>query len=624
MCGIAGLHSSRGEPQSVAVVEAMCALLRHRGPDDHGLWAAGPVALGHRRLSILDLSTRGRNPLANEDGTVQLVFNGEIYNFRELRRELAARGHRLHSDTDCETVVHLYEELGSSCVERLEGMFAFALWDARRQRLLLARDRYGIKPLYYVSIGTTLAFASEIKAFLAVPGFAAGLDAAALAEHLTFQNTFGEETLFSGVRLLAPAHRLVCEDGEVRRERYWEMAPAAAAEEDVEPWTAALREAFERAVGRQLVADVPLGSYLSGGMDTGAIVAVATRTLPGMHTFTCGFEVPPQAAGAEFAFDERQASFAAADALGTVHHELTLGPEAMASALPHVVWHLDEPRVGISYQVLYTAEMVRRHVTVVLSGVGGDELFAGYPWRYEPMLAVAGDAFAPAYYRHWLRLLDDDEKRRLFTGDLRRRLGDFSSFERFRQALPGNSADPPLERALRFDFATFLPGLLVVEDKLTMAHGVETRVPFLDDAVVDLAWRIPAACKLRPGLSKVVLRRAMAGLVPVATLERPKQGFTPPDESWYRHHLMGQIRDTLLSRRARERGLFEPQGVAAILDDHLAGRRNHRQLIWSLLALEWWQRLFLDREPLPVPMPVGAATATSVRGRLPQATAPTE
>jgi asparagine synthase (glutamine-hydrolysing) len=599
MCGIAGLYSSVGDPVSAASVQRMCDLLRHRGPDDQGLWVEGPVGLGHRRLSIIDLSARGRCPLPNEDGALWLIFNGEVYNFRELRRELGEKGHQFRSDTDCEVVVHLYEEVGPACVSRLNGMFAFALWDVAERRLFLARDRYGVKPLYYTWLGTTLAFASEVKAFLALPDFRASADPLALTEHLTFQNTIGERTLFQGVRLLGPGQCLTCDSTGNRTHQYWDLGLEPDAGPSLAEWAARLREVFEQAVVRQLMSDVPLGSFLSGGMDTGAISAVAAALIPRMHTFTCGFELPPEATEIEKSFDERQESRQLAHQLGTRHHELELTAEAMATALPRVVWHLDEPRVGISYQILYTMELIRRHVTVVLSGVGGDELFAGYPWRYEPLLDMQPMSFERDYYRHWVRLLSDEEKANLFTASFRRQLGDISTFDVFRQALEGSKGHDPLDRALHFDFRNFLPGLLLVDDKLSMAHAVETRVPFLDNDLVELVSQVPCAYKLQRGRSKLVLKRAMAGLLSAETLARPKQGFTPPEESWYRHRAMPMIRALLLGERALERGFFEPRTLALILDDHLHGRRNHRQLIWSLQCFEWWNRLFVDREPLP-------------------------
>lgn len=609
MCGIAGLYNLAGEAIAAGRVTAMCDLIRHRGPDDRGVWAHGPVGLGHQRLSIIDLSRRGRNPMANEDETVQIVFNGEIYNYRELRPDLVRRGHVFRSQTDTEVIIHLYEEIGPDCVGRLNGMFAFALWDERRRRLLLARDRFGVKPLYYTRLGDTLAFASEVKAFLALPEFSARPDPFALAEHFTFQNTFGERTLFEGVKLLPAGHYLTVEDGRIEQRQYWNLSFQPQADVSIEDWAAGLRERFEAAVNRQLMSDVPLGSYLSGGMDTGSISAVAARRIPGMHSFTCGFKLPEGASEMERFFDERDESERLARLLGTVHHELELGPEAMQPVLPAVVWHLDEPRVGISYQVYHTAEMIGRYVKVVLSGVGGDELFAGYPWRYEPVLNLNGDDFERAYYGLSIRFLTDEQKRELFTDELNQSLDGFSTFESFREALRGAEGADPLHRALYFDFKTFLNGLLLVDDKLSMAHSIEARVPFLDNEFVDYVSRIPAEFKLRPNESKIVLREAMRGLLPDETIFRRKQGFTPPDQTWYKGKSLTYVRDLILGPRATERGYFRPSALRQILDDHSRDRCNNRFLIWSLMCFEWWNRLFVDREPLPERENVDARSA---------------
>lgn len=599
MCGIAGLFDPRGAPVDVGRVGAMCDMLTHRGPDDSGLWNDGPVALGHRRLSILDLSPRGRNPMANEDESIWIVFNGEIYNFRELRRELESLGHRFRSQTDTEVIIHLYEELGPASVERLNGIFAFALWDGPRRRLLLVRDRVGVKPLYYTRIGGTLAFASEIKAFLALPEFAVRPDLAAFSEHLTFQNMLGERTLFEGVKLLPAGHMQIFEDGGETRRQYWDLRFETDHGVTTDDWTHGLRERFEAAVTRQLVSDVPVGSYLSGGMDTGSISAVAARKIRPLHTFTCGFELPQGISEQEKHFDERRESQDLAEILGTRHHAIVLGRNAMEQVLPHVLWHLDEPRVGISYQVYHTTRMIQRHVTVVLSGVGGDELFAGYPWRYEPILELEGSDFETAYFRSWTRLLHEDEKRSLFTPEVNRKLGGFSSFDSFRNVLTNAGDVEPLHRALYFDFKTFLNGLLVVDDKLSMAHSVEARVPFLDNDLVDYVARMPAGLKLCEGRGKNVLRDAMRGLLPDATLDRRKQGFTPPDQTWYKGQTLAYIRDLILSPRAVARGYFQHKALEKILEDHLADRRNHRFLIWSLMCFEWWNRIFVDRETLP-------------------------
>jgi len=610
MCGIAGLYNKNGEPVEVAQVKAMCDLLRHRGPDDEGLWSSGAVALGHRRLSIIDLAPRGRNPMPNEDGTAWIVCNGEIYNYRELRADLLRRGHRFRSETDTEVIVHLYEEHGPTCVEMLNGMFAFAIYeqratsDVRRSTLLLARDRFGVKPLYYTFLDDVLAFSSEVKAFMALPDFVARPDPFALAEHLTFQNTFGERTFFEGVKLLPAGHYLLCQDEQIEMRQYWDLHFQPEHGPSLEEWAAGLRERFEAAVTRQLMSDVPLGAYLSGGMDTGSIAAVAVRHIPNMHTFTCGFHLPEGASELEQFFDERAESHRLAQTLGTTHHELVLGPEAMAPVLPAVVWHLDEPRVGISYQIYYTAEMIHRHVTVVLSGVGGDELFAGYPWRYEPILELGDSAFAEAYYRLWIRFLTDEGKREMFTPEVNRALGDFSTFDSFQAVLSHTDGAVPLQRALYFDFKTLLNGLLLVDDKLSMAHSVEARVPFLDNSLVEWVTQIPAGFKLRAGQSKTVLRLAMRDLLPDETLVRRKQGFTPPDQTWYKQHNLAYIESLILGPRALARGYFQPAALRRIIDDHLQDRCNNRFLLWSLMCFEWWNRLFVDREPLPEPMSV--------------------
>src|SRR5262249_22241498 len=332
---------------------------------------------------------------------------------------------------------------------------------------------------------------------LALPDFSASPDPLALAEHFTFQNTFGDRTLFNGVKLLPAGHFLLCEKAKIEIRKYWDLRFRPETAVRLDEWSETVLEQFTRAVERQLVSDVALGSYLSGGMDTGAISAVAARHIANMHTFTCGFDLPEQATDQEQYFDEREESRSLARGIGTIHHELQLGPDAMAPALPHVVWHLDEPRVGISYQVFRTAEMIRRHVTVVLSGVGGDELFAGYPWRYEQILRSKPAEFELEYYRLWTRFLTDEQKRTLFTPTINRELSGFSTFDSFKSALGSDDDMDQLHRALYFDFKTFLNGLLIVDDKLSMAHSVEARVPFLDNELVDTVSRIPSEFKFR-------------------------------------------------------------------------------------------------------------------------------
>ncbi len=613
-------------------------LIQHRGPDACRMAFFAPnhapqlvslgnqcpelpplhAALGHARLSIVDLSADAAQPMSLQGGTspdeqpdVWLTFNGEIYNYRELKAPLQAQGQVFHSQSDTEVLLALMAQPeGPPMAERLQslnGMFAFGLWDSQRRRLILARDRYGIKPLYYTRLphGGGFAFASEIKSLLAL-GADKSLNLQALSEHLTFQNTFGDRTLLAHIHMLEPGHwaELDAQTGELIIQRYWQpVFGSAPAPGGVSAWTEHLASLFDQAVGSQLMGDVPVGSFLSGGMDTGAITAVATRSLPGLHTFTAGFEVT-QVSAEEQLFDERDVSRQLAARYGTQHHELTIGAEALTQTLMPVVWHLDDFRAGISYQAYLVSRMVRESVTVVLSGVGGDELFAGYPWRYQPALGFqhgSEAAFGDAYYQSWVRLLSEEEKRQLFTPQVLQALGDYSSRDSFNAVWQNCQAEKPLDKALCFDMQTFLHGLLVVEDRLSMAHSIESRVPFLDNALVDFCLTLPGSVKLHAGsdpnealTAKWILKQALSPLLPPEVLQRRKQGFTPPDASWYRNVHRGFIEQVLLSPRAMARGLFRPEGLQAILAAHFEGRRNHRFLIWSLLCLETWHQLLLD------------------------------
>jgi asparagine synthase (glutamine-hydrolysing) len=596
MCGIAGIHSFGNKPIQSNDIQKMCDLMKHRGPDDVGLKCFSSTGLGHRRLSIIDLTSNGRNPMCNEDETIWIVCNGEIYNYRELQLELKGLGHRFRSQTDTEVILHLYEENGLSFLSKLNGMFAFALWDERKRRLVLARDRFGVKPLYYTSMNDSLVFASEVKAFLALQDFKVKVNLHSLSEYLTFQNIFLDKTLFQGVHLLLPGHYLLCENKKYKCEKYWDLHFQPKLGLTMGDWCVGLRERFETAVKRQLMSDVPLGTYLSGGMDTGAISAVAVRTISHMHTFTCGFSLPQESSEFEQFFDEREESRMLARQLNTVHHTLELTSDSLRRVLPQVVWHMDYPLVGISYQVYCTAEMIRKYVTVVLSGVGGDELFAGYPWRYEPIIDLERRQFEVAYYRYWNRLLTDEEKQKLFTDEVNAHLNDFSTLQSFRTVFNALDDADNLHRALYFDFKTFLNGLLLVDDKLNMAHSVEGRVPFLDNDLVEFVTHIPSQFKLQPGKSKAVLREAMRGLLPKETVSRRKQGFTPPDRTWYKKANLGYVRDLILSPRALQRGYFRRDILEKTLDDHLHDRRDNRFLIWSLMCFEWWNRLFIDND----------------------------
>jgi asparagine synthase (glutamine-hydrolysing) len=623
MCGIAGVYHLDGRPLATRVVKMMTESLAHRGPDGEGLYVDGPLGLGHRRLAIIDLSQAGRQPIANETGDVIVTYNGEIYNFQKLRVELEALGHQFHSQTDAEVVVHAYEVWGQACVERFNGMFAFALWDARRRCLFLARDRYGIKPLYYAQVGATVLFASEIKALLCYPTLQADICYEALSEYFTFQNILSDLTLFRGVRLLPAGCTLTVDAQGVRQRRYWDYQfDSTGFTLTAEEAAATLSQLFEQAVTRQLVSDVPIGSYLSGGMDSGSITAVAARHIRRLTTFTCGFDLS-SASGLELGFDERAASEVMANQLKTEHYEMVLHAGDMEHVLPELIWHLEDLRVGQCYPNYYVARLASRFVKVVLSGGGGDELFAGYPWRYYRGVNSngAGDYYR-RYYEYWQRLIPDEARGRFFSAATHKHIHGHEPFAAFRGVFDGHtpslySPADYVNASLYFEAKTFLHGLFVVEDKVSMAHGLESRVPFMDNDLVDFSLRLPPSLKLRnlteaPWVDedeqgklrryqqasssdgKLVLRDAMTLFIPTNVLTRVKQGFSAPDASWFRGESIEYINRFLRDPKTRIYEYLNPAYVHRILDAHCAGQHNYRLLIWSLLSFEWWCRLFLE------------------------------
>jgi asparagine synthase (glutamine-hydrolysing) len=594
MCGIAGIVDLNGAPVAADVLRRMSFALTHRGPDDEGVWTDGAIGLANRRLAIIDLTAGGHQPMLADDGRTVLVYNGELYNAPELRRELEAHGHRFRSRSDTEVVLRACEEWGPAAVERLDGMFAFAVWDDRRRRLLLARDRFGVKPLYYAVADGRFLFASEIKPLLEA-GLPVRVSPEALAEYFTFQNVYSDVTLFDGVRILAPGTMLLLEDGATRLDRYWQLELEPDDVPSVHEWAGRVREAFEATVRRQLVSDVPVGSFLSGGMDSASIAAVAARSVPRLMTFTGGFDLS-EASGIELVFDERDDAEMIARTFRTEHYEMVMHPGDMAWVLPELVWHLEDLRSGMSWQNHYIARLAGKFVKVALAGTGGDELFAGYPWRYELVADAPPDEFESRYYAYWSRLVADDDKPDFFTPAFQ----GHAPFESYRARVARTSGLDPVSRALTFEAETFLHGLLVVEDRLAMAHSLEVRVPFLGEEVVEVARRIPVRLKHVDGGGKPLLREAMRGLLPTGILEKPKQGFTPPDRSWYRGPSVDYVRGLLLEARTLERGYFEPEAVRRVVEEHVQGRRNHRLLIWSLLCFEWWNRLFIDGEPTGV------------------------
>lgn len=622
MCGIAGYVNLDGRPASPTILKAMTDALAHRGPDGEGQMVHGNVALGHRRLAIIDLSPLAHQPMVTRDGDLALTFNGEIYNYRELRPALEALGHGFRSQSDTEVLLEAVAEWGDDCVSRLNGMFAFAVLSRRERRLLLARDRFGVKPLYYAQAGQAFLFASEIKAFLAHPDFAAQLDPDGLAEYMTFQNYMTDRTLFRGVRLLPAGCTLsVPLNGPVGRpRRYWDFQ---FVEIDERRSRAELLDEldhlFVQAVSRQLVSDVPVAAYLSGGMDTGSITAIASRQLPEMRTFTIGFDLS-SVSGLEIAYDERAKAERMSALCGTEHYEMVLKAGDMERAIGKLVWHLEEPRVGQSYPNFYAAKLAGKFDKVVLSGTGGDELFAGYPWRYYRAAGSADfDEYAVKYFEFWQRLLPANA----FDAAMAPLRGTYSTvpFEVFKGAFDSHAnvlqrPEDYINHSLYFEARTFMNGLLVVEDKLSMAHSLEARVPFLDNDLVDFAMRLPTRFKLgnlgevvrgnenEPGPKtdiyagardgKLLLREAMARYIPEDITTTAKQGFSAPDATWFRGQSIDYVRRVLMNRRARLYDYLDFGTVSALVGEHLEGRENRRLLIWSLIYLASWCDQFLD------------------------------
>lgn len=628
MCGIAGLVQLNGDAVSPVVLQRMTDAIAHRGPDGEGHWIEGNVGLGHRRLAIIDLSPLGHQPMITADHRYAFSYNGEIYNFRELRTELEAAGYSFRSKTDTEVVLYALAHWGPAALDRFNGMFAFALWDRKERRLMLARDRYGIKPLYIARQGHNVWFASEQKAILADARFQRALDKPALLEYFTFQNIFTDRTLLQDIQLLPPGHYVTIDLGadrpEMKRTRYWdyrfrEPERPASKQEYVEE----LDRLFRQAVNRQLISDVELGAYLSGGMDSGSITAVAAGLFPYLKTFTCGFDLS-SASGIELGFDERVRAEAMSARFKTEHYEMVLKAGDMERCLPNLAWHLEEPRVGQSYPNYYAAKLAGKFVKVVMSGAGGDELFGGYPWRYyRAVVNQDFEHYVDQYYVFWQRLIPNSVLSRVFApiwGDVK----DVWTRDIFRNVFltHDNELDRPedyINHSLYFEAKTFLHGLFVVEDKLSMAHSLETRVPFMDNDLVDFAMQCPVNLKLnnladvirlnenepgnKPGRyfqktsdGKQILRDVMSRYIPSEITQAQKQGFSSPDASWFKGESIDFVRRRLMRTNAKIYDWLDRNSVRELLESHLSGAENHRLLIWSLLSIEGWAESYEIKE----------------------------
>ncbi|MCZ6636133.1 MAG: asparagine synthase (glutamine-hydrolyzing) [bacterium] len=625
MCGICGIfHFESGRPVDEGVLAKMCQTLAHRGPDDQGMSVVGPVGLAMQRLSIIDVAG-GRQPIWNEDGRIGMVFNGEIYNFQDLREDLKRRGHRFQTRTDGEVIVHLYETFGVACVDHLRGMFAFALWDGGKQQLFLARDRLGIKPLYYALLDGSLIFASELKSLLVYPGVSREMDVQAFSDYLTFEYVPAPKTIFRAVRKLLPGEHMVLRADDCKIHRYWDPCFEPQQGRDEKDLLEDLRTGLSEAVRTHLVSDVPVGVLLSGGLDSSALVAFASHHLEDrVRTFSIGFQ--------ESDFNELDYARTVAKAFDTEHRELIVEPHMVQDVAETLVGVLDEPLADASVIPTYlVSQLARQDVKVVLSGDGGDELFGGYRtykayriaqvYRKVPGIVrrgirelvqalpasekdfdlvfqakkfTAGVEAAPEIANTlWWGAYGEDLKSQLLSDDVKASLATYEPFAPIFEHLKTCSAPDALDRIFYLDLKLYLQdGLLVKVDRASMANSLEVRLPFLDHPFVEFATGIPNDLKVRGLHTKYLLRKALRPLVPPAIWKRGKRGFDLPLGRWLRGELREFARDALLGGGLEDSGLFQPGFIRQICDEHFAGRHNHRQLLWPLIVFANWRQQY--------------------------------
>jgi asparagine synthase (glutamine-hydrolysing) len=646
MCGICGVLDLRDERFAAGEMEAMSTALRHRGPDDHGMFFSEPVTLGFRRLSIIDLS-RGKQPMANEDSTVWIVFNGEIYNHKELRPNLERRGHCFSSHSDTETILHLYEEFGPECVQHLQGMFAFAIWDAPRKRLFCARDRVGIKPFYYTVHGQRFVFASEIKALLETDGFEATLNRRALPEHFAFGYLSSDETLFDGVRKLMPGHHLTINlsgrDKTPQIKKYWDLdissPPSVQGESE---YVDQFRQLFTRTIQSHLMSDVPVGVFLSGGLDSSSIAAeMAALRKDRIKTFSVGY--------AEDRYSELPYARIMARHIRSEHSEVLLGPNDFFDSLPSMIWNEDEPLVWpSSVSLFFVSRLAAQKVKVVLTGEGGDEILAGYLKYRAALFNLRGnrvyrkfvpgsarrmirdvlssdvgpdwimrklrhsffyhsDRFEQMYFDNFYCTFPESQHPQLLTREVSDELQDANPYANSMQFFSPDAANGNLlNHLLYLDTKTYLVELLMKQDQMSMAASIESRVPFLDHKVVEFAAHLPQRMKIRNCKGKYLLRKAMGNRLPHQIIHRSKKGFPTPVQPWLRGPLFNKLSDVLTDGRLAERKLVRPSFVSSLVESHLRGNLRATEGCWRLLNFELWNRIFLDRDPAVV---VGGASS---------------
>lgn len=624
MCGIVGAFCQNKNKVSLNNIKLMNDTIAHRGPDNSNVQRLEEyVCFGHRRLSIIDLSNHANQPMTTLDERFTIVYNGELYNFKEIKKELIDKGYKFYTNSDTEVVLNAYAEWKEDAFIKFNGMFALAIWDKKYKRLVLARDRYGIKPLYYTWVNGTFLFASEQKAFMQYPGFNKALDLEVLKEYFTFQNIFTNKTFYKNVCILEAGNYafLNIDNYMMEKHRYWDFDfEEKKSYKNEKEYIEELTYLFKKAVNRQLVSDVPVGTYLSGGMDSGAITAVAAQSIQAIKSFTCGFDLH-SASSLEQLYDEREKAEHLSYFCKSEHYEMVLKSGDMERSMKEVVWHIEEPRVGQSYPNYYAASLASKFGKVVLSGAGGDELFGGYPWRYyRSVKNRTFDEYVDKYYEFWQRLIPSDRVKKFFS-PVQNEIQCVDTKEIFKGVFEKDkkhqiSPEQCVNHSMYFEAKTFLHGLLIVEDKLSMAHGLETRVPFLDNELVDFSLKIPVGMKLnnlqeivkidenelggkkekyyqRTKDGKTILRKAMNNIVPEETLQGIKQGFSAPDASWYRNESINYVKDVIENANSPIYNYFDKITVQELVNEHLQGISNRRLLIWSLLYFDEWCKCFL-------------------------------
>jgi asparagine synthase (glutamine-hydrolysing) len=627
MCGIAGVFNLNKKSVSRHELKAMSDAIAHRGPDGEGFYIDEHFGMAHRRLAILDLSARANQPMQSKKGNWVISFNGCIYNYLELKTDLQSKGAEFHTTSDTEVIVEGIEYYGLDFIEKLNGMFAIASWNNNTKKLYLSRDRFGVKPLYYWFNGEQLVFGSEIKAILTNKNYKVEVDFDALNEYFTFQNQFRSHTLFKGITMVPAANTIeINESTEVVLNNSWWDYDFSEPDESMtfEEAQSETKRLFEQAVTRQMVADVPVGSYLSGGMDSGSITAIASDKVKRLSTFTCGFDMS-EVTGVEANYDERRDAELMANHFKTEHFEQVMNAGDLRWSLPRVVYHIEDLKVGMSYPNFYISRLASKFVKVCLQGTGGDELFGGYPWRYYRVFdSINQEDYFKNYYDFWQRLVPkEDRMNKLFTDKVKIENPDkpqevFERVFKFNDKLKYDSPEEHIQNSLYFEIKTFLGGLLNIGDKLAMAHGLEERFPFLDNDLVDFAMKIPVRHKLGnlENMKKVdenilggkkdkytefddgknVLRKAMHDYIPNKILDRKKQGFSAPDESWYRGENAAYIKELLLDKKTVSSEYINQDYIEQIIEEHMSKKANHRLLIWSFMNFEWWCKIFLNGE----------------------------